>query len=719
MRIDSITVDGITRYSTSQTLNISALPEGIWKIHAANGAGKSTLLECIHYALFGSMVSRPDLLQDAINRGRSEGKIELRFNNGKEYRSIIQVKRGKTPEAFLYENGVPVVNGKISELEKYVQAHIIPKEIFLSCIFRSQNNAGDFVALKRADRKELMIRLLNLRILQQIAEQAKDEKKVIEPFVTTAKSQIESLEQKIKDVDPQALEAGIAEIEGKDIPELAARIQTEQEKLTGLQSSLSNAANTNKLYEAQEKRVEEAKGALSKLWWELTTEEKKKAETEEQMKLLPSAEVLKAAEQNILTLKKAIEACGKILFDAGDERDTIMQAINEGEKKKAAIESEIRVLKSQLQNAQDAAAILINGVPCGEDLQKNCKFASNAVLSKGQIKELTDAIEHKTVEFEAIVIDRSQVNTIDTRTRVEHNKLTALKGELAEYEGVVRQASEVSVLAERVSNSEATILAFNTKIAEQENRVSELQAELEKLARVEVESLQQEVRSAENDIAFLQNGMNSLNQQLGNYKQWQVFLAQTHEELNKLRGTLGGQLDKVEQLTHVERAFGKEGIQAIEIDYAGPSVSQIANELLHKCYGPRFSIKFVTTKPKADGKGETEVFDVMVIDAEQERESRVESLSGGEKVYVSIAIQLAIAVYLNQKSGIHPQQIILDECLGALTEDNAAIAIQMLRLAKEMLGLRHLFFVAHLDALAQYADGIIHINDGKIEVVGQ
>src|SRR6185369_12890040 len=101
----------------------------------------------------------------------------------------------------------------------------------------------------------------------------------------------------------------------------------------------------------------------------------------------------------------------------------------------------------------------------------------------------------------------------------------------------------------------------------------------------------------------------------------------------------------------LEAALGRDGIQALEIDAAGPEVARLTNDLLEACYGPRFSVSFETLREKKSARGEyAEAFDVKVYDRGEVRQ--VEQLSGGEKVVVGEGLGLAIAIYQARKNRI-------------------------------------------------------------------
>lgn len=168
----------------------------------------------------------------------------------------------------------------------------------------------------------------------------------------------------------------------------------------------------------------------------------------------------------------------------------------------------------------------------------------------------------------------------------------------------------------------------------------------------------------------------------------------------------------------LERALGRDGIQTLEIDAAGPEVARLTNELLEACYGPRFSISFETLREKKSARGEySEAFDVRVFDGGQDRP--VEALSGGEKVIVGESVGLAISIYSARKSGIRHETFFRDESAGALDPDNSARYVLMLRRARELARAHQIIFVAHQPDVIEAADVQIVVADGKVSIRGR
>lgn len=171
---------------------------------------------------------------------------------------------------------------------------------------------------------------------------------------------------------------------------------------------------------------------------------------------------------------------------------------------------------------------------------------------------------------------------------------------------------------------------------------------------------------------------------------------------------------EAEAWTLLSQALGRDGVQALEIDAAGPGVTAIANELLGACYGPRFTLKIETTAAKKSGRGDKEVFDVVILDGEKGRSGQ--RGSAGEMVILDEALRLAIAIYVGQRTGSPLRTLWRDETTGALSPENANAYVKMLREAKRLGGFDRVYFITHAPDVWEQADARIWVQHGQITI---
>lgn len=200
----------------------------------------------------------------------------------------------------------------------------------------------------------------------------------------------------------------------------------------------------------------------------------------------------------------------------------------------------------------------------------------------------------------------------------------------------------------------------------------------------------------------------------------EAFLAK-RQELEATETRLESLHTDLIEWTVLFKALGRDGLQTIEIDEAGPTVSKFCNDLLESSYGPRFSVELVTQEAKRekgkDGSLYKDVFEVKVFDARDGGEARdIGDLSGGEKVIVEEALKSAISLLVNQKNQHPIRTMWRDETTGALNAENALHYMAMLRKVHELGGFHQTIFITHNDDCALLADAQVYFADGRVEV---
>lgn len=167
--------------------------------------------------------------------------------------------------------------------------------------------------------------------------------------------------------------------------------------------------------------------------------------------------------------------------------------------------------------------------------------------------------------------------------------------------------------------------------------------------------------------------------------------------------------DDIAQWRLLGKALGRDGIVALSIDDAGPTISSLANDLLLACYGNRFSLRFDTQAEKKDGSFK-ETFDIRVFDAERGDDKSVTKMSGGERIYINEALTRAIALYQAQAIGRSYQALFSDESDGALDAERKGHYVKMKRRVLEIGGYDVEFFISHTPDLWDLADEVIDVS---------
>jgi exonuclease SbcC len=162
------------------------------------------------------------------------------------------------------------------------------------------------------------------------------------------------------------------------------------------------------------------------------------------------------------------------------------------------------------------------------------------------------------------------------------------------------------------------------------------------------------------------------------------------------------------------RCMSNDGLIALAIDDAGPTLSGLANDLLLACYGTRFTVSILTLLET--GKGDQkEGFDIVVHDGESGESKSVGLMSGGERVWVNECLIRAVALYLAQHTGRQYETLFSDEADGPLDPERKRMFMAMKREVLKLGGYAREFFVSQTPELTAMADAVIDLEDFAAE----
>jgi len=157
--------------------------------------------------------------------------------------------------------------------------------------------------------------------------------------------------------------------------------------------------------------------------------------------------------------------------------------------------------------------------------------------------------------------------------------------------------------------------------------------------------------------------------------------------------------------------LGKDGVQALLIDAAGPALTALVNELLHACVSTRWTVTIATTRLTKSGE-DREALEVRVLDTLAGREGPVESFSGGECVLLGEAVALALTVTACRTAGLEGATLVRDESGAALDAEKGRAYVAMLRRAVAMVGASRVLVVSHSPAVIAECDAALRFEDG-------
>ena len=394
---------------------------------------------------------------------------------------------------------------------------------------------------------------------------------------------------------------------------------------------------------------------------------------------------------------------------------------------------------------------LTREVPCaGTDLQGQCKLLSNAreaqtlmPSAQGTIRRLADEkgaaqreLDRLTAQWQRLKgapQELARAEALETRARdraVRYTRLSAREGEIAQARArladIDRELAAMAPAAGQTDTPEEQDerrqidLALQALATQHEQQAKHYRQMLDRLdaslaglppafdgrllaeAQNAVAIAQQDAAQADRD--HLQavrdtEGLAALNRQA--------------RELNDRQQAVAARIAKVEtQLGNwnlLAKCLSNDGLIALAIDDAGPTLAGFANDLLLACYGSRFTLSLLTQVETKKGE-QREGFVIEVHDGESGQSKRVEQMSGGERVWINECLVRAVALYLAQHSGRCYGTLFSDEADGALDPARKRMFMAMKREVLRLGGYAREIFISQTPELTAMADVVIDLD---------
>lgn len=270
-----------------------------------NGAGKSALLSAITWALWGKARERVSDDDQIMSLGTTDMEVEFEFILGEgRYRAIR--KRARKGSKSYPTLELHMRTDEESDTWKPLTGHSVPDtetrinkllkmdyETFINSAFILQGRADSFTVKNPSERKEVLGKILGLEQYDRLEEQAKEEARTRKALMQELDSTIKRIEgdlmmrstyqQKLDEVeselkvqkdaqstvkdDLKELRAQVTNLKGSRdrADELAARIETYQERIVQTQGSIAVWENDKAGYRALVERGDEIRSGYSRL----------------------------------------------------------------------------------------------------------------------------------------------------------------------------------------------------------------------------------------------------------------------------------------------------------------------------------------------------------------------------------------------------------------------------------------------------------------------
>ncbi len=706
MKLKKISICGLTEaFPNPVSVDFEGLGSGLIALVGNNGVGKSTLIGSIFAALFRQLPGQKRSLYDFCTHPHPE--IDLTFSvGGESYRSLLKIDpKARQMESYLFDGrGIPLANGRKEAFQEEIRKRVGTVELFLASIYSSQSRAGNFLGLERSERKQLFItQLLGLSRLRLISATARG-------FAEQADRQVLTLEGERKGISQLlATESDIESVE-----ELAGQLKT-------VSTELESAERVRRM----------AEGTLNELLRrdvEQKTMESRRAELSAQ---------LRRTGTSITTLERQLDEDGRELAGRKDTGDVTaelrgldarieevhrqMEEAKEVETSNREIEATIRSIEADLKAKRDELARSeqeseeLAAVPCGgKGPYAGCVKIRRAIQARESLAELGGIIATLQLELE---LQRSSLMKVPADTNRLMNELQQRQGQRRSLEDARRRQEELKVIEARRQERARGLERLMEEKSGQERQLKELYRSMEGIQGVDADlaRVNRELQETASEIKRLSGRREQIIARQAQAEQRLRQIEEARARAARLETELDTARSERDEFDYLAKVFGPDEIQLCEIQAAGPGISAIVNDLLEGCFDNKFEVRFRTQRPRADGKGMVDDFDIEVRNKGLDRTCLVDELSGGQFVLVNEAVNLGIAIYnMRQAEGVRHETLFRDETVGALDSNNAKEYVRMLRRAMEVGGFHQVIFICHSPQVWEMADRLLRIRDGQV-----
>ena len=463
--------------------------------------------------------------------------------------------------------------------------------------------------------------------------------------------------------------------------DLLQRKKRRQERIAGLSSELATLDDQLQKMRAHYKALGEEIAPLQQVHQDLAAEEARLGQLRESATEVESlAKQLAALDRELSDQSYAPSERERLHKLAGEIEllgysSTEHEALGQKLAELRPVEAEharLQDAKSQADQFKSEQAEAQNQLEQTDRQLAEAHYAHEEREQLGQVEQQLAALGYDSAEHQRL---RQQQDDLHDSVRQFERLQHARERRTSSGELLVRYEAEASTLAEQMQT-----------IKKEEEKLHERADELEGVDRQlrENQALLEKLR-AERDQHL---------QRRGNLEALCTRCAELAQEQNQLREKLQDTQRQAWIYQQLDKAFGKDGIQALIIENAVPQIAEEANAILARLTDNRIQVAFESLRDLKKG-GTRETLDVKIADEVGERSYHL--YSGGEAFRTNFALRIALSKVLAMRSGTRLHTLFIDEGFGTQDEQGLEQLIEAIQKISE--DFKKVLIVTHLDQL--------------------
>ena len=720
-------------------LDLEALGGGVIAFASPNGAGKTTILENLHP--WPCMLTRDGTLKDHF-RLRDSCR-DLYFTDertGFRYRSLINIRAdiaSGAAEYFLYRDTgagfVPVegIEGRKDAYETAIGDLFGSLSMFLQTAFvtqRASKYALDLSKATQGERKLMFTELAGIDYLSEFAKTCKargDEIAAasirLDATIAAAADVDETISRLSAESADQDRIAGSAEALARMLVTRGQALKAERDTIAQRVSELDRrAARADQIKAEVAQLSKEVEAAMNDIaGFRLATDQRAAAADElRKIEALEKRRAELAAEKAEIDRKnhEALVEHQKILDDLNAKQRAAQASLDAARRRKADAEREAAVARAKL-----AAPIADHCPTCAQLLpeEKRAHLQAERAKLEAEIARLAEVVNAATTDEMNADLALGRIVAPDAPSAAPFElaaELSAIDSDLAFLDAdaalaIIRKADEAAVRIEGAASLIAEKDARKASLAAEENTMAadlleSLFAERKRLEEkdAELDAARAEYTAATNESAAARARADAARGSISDAEKRRAARDAALEDRDAKAAELA-------DWRLLEKACGPNGIQALELDALAPSIAAVSNQILSGAFGSRYQIEFRTTRIAGKGSKTKQVedFEIYIMDTETGDEQTIDSLSGGEAVWIKKALYDGFAIIRAKNSGTKFLTAFLDEADGALDPEARMQYLRMLEAAHRESGRFQTILVTHSSELQAMVGMVIDV----------
>lgn len=259
---------------------------------------------------------------------------------------------------------------------------------------------------------------------------------------------------------------------------------------------------------------------------------------------------------------------------------------------------------------------------------------------------------------------------------------------------------------QQLKQAEAAVKPLDDTLADLARQIEEQTTTIETLeeqligAEAHLRSLVQDsadLHTVEKDLFRLREEKQQLTRLVGVAQQRVSVLDDQRERRKRLSADRADTTLRIQRLKLLEKACGRDGVQALLIERALPEIEDHANELLDRLTNGEMRVSFETQKKLKTSDELRETLDIHIQDGSGIRP--YENYSGGEQFRINFAIRLALSRILSKRAGARLQTLVIDEGFGSQDPNGRQRLVEAINTIKD--DFRRILVITHIDELRE------------------